>query len=193
MDLDLDIFKITSNNVEPEKGRILIAEPFLQGYHFSRSIILLTEHGEEGSMGLVLNKPLDVTLDKLIQQFPIPAFDLTCGGPVSPDKLFYLHTYANIPGAMEIIPGLYFGGDFEVIRDVIAADENHHIRFFIGYSGWSSGQLEDEIKQNSWLVTESTIPEILDFTSEEYWVSSMKKLGNKYATWVNFPNTPELN
>lgn len=193
MDLNLDIFKITSNNVLPEKGKILIAEPFLQGYHFSRSIILLTEHDDEGSMGLVLNKPLDVTLDKVIQQYDVKPYHLTCGGPVSPDKLFFIHTFENIPGAMKIIPGLYFGGDFDIIRTLIDNNLPGKIRFFIGYSGWSPGQLTSEIEQNSWLVFEASIDKILLFSNDEFWKSTVKEMGEKYATWANFPVTPEFN
>ncbi len=193
MDLDIDLFKITGNNIQPSKGRILVAEPFLQGYYFSRAIVLLTEHNEEGSMGLVLNKPLDVTLDKVITQHKVNPFNLTCGGPVSPDKLFFIHKYPNIPGSVDIVPGLYFGGDFKTIMSLSTQDGGNSIRFFIGYSGWSPGQLQGEIKENSWLVTETSIDNILHFSDDEFWKDVVKDMGRKYSTWANFPVTPELN
>lgn len=195
MDLDLDIFKITTNNVKPLRGRILIAEPFLQGYYFSRSIILLTEHNEEGSVGLVLNKPLDITLDKVLQNYKVSPYNLTCGGPVSPDKLFYIHTFPEIQGAEEILPNLYFGGDFDTIFESTKTNKNadQNIRFFIGYSGWSQGQLLTEIEQNSWLVTETSINDVFKYSDDQYWVKVVKRLGRKYAVWANYPSNPDMN
>lgn len=195
MDLNLDIFKITTNNVKPLKGRILIAEPFLQGYYFSRSIILLTEHNEEGSVGLVLNKPLDITLDKVLKDYKIPPKDLTCGGPVSSDKLFYIHTYQNIAGAEEIFPHLYFGGDFHQIYAAFKKDEQakEKIRFFIGYSGWTNGQLTEEIEQNSWLVSDTNIKDIFKYFDDEFWIEVVRKMEKKYSVWANYPSNPDMN
>lgn len=195
MDLNLDIFKIITNNVKPIKGRILIAEPFLQGYYFSRSIILLTEHNEEGSVGLVLNKPLDITLDKVLTDYKIPRENLTCGGPVSPDKLFYIHTYPNVQAAEEILPGLYFGGDFDKIYEAFKKDElaTQKIRFFIGYSGWTNGQLSEEIEKNSWLVSDTSLQDIFEYTDGEFWVEVVKNMGKKYAVWANYPSNPDMN
>ncbi len=195
MDLDLDIFKITSNNVKPLRGRILIAEPFLQGYYFSRSIVLLTEHNEEGSVGLVLNKPMEITLDKVLQNYQVSPHSLTCGGPVSPDKLFYIHTFKGIAGADEVLPGLYFGGDFDGIFDATRHCDNvaQNIRFFIGYSGWSQGQLLSEIEQNSWLVADTRVSDVFQYTDDQYWIEAVKNMGEKYAVWANYPSNPDMN
>lgn len=195
MDLDLDIFKITTNNVKPLKGRILIAEPFLQGYYFSRSIILLTEHNEEGTVGLVLNKPLEITLDKVLNSYRVSPHNLTCGGPVSPDKLFFIHRFKNVLGAEEILPNLYFGGDFDsVFNETKKCDDvEKNIRFFIGYSGWTQGQLASEIEQNSWLVTETNMKDIFEFTDDKYWIEVVKNMGKKYAVWANYPSNPDMN
>ncbi|MFB6342371.1 YqgE/AlgH family protein [Saccharicrinis sp. FJH62] len=195
MKLDIDIFKIKQNNVKPKKGRVLISEPFLQGYYFSRSIVLLTEHDAEGSMGLVLNKPLDLKIGSVLKDVSFSETKLICGGPVSPDKLFYIHSFKNVPGAIELIKGLFFGGDFEYVKDLLAINPAllHDIRFFIGYAGWSPGQLADELKESSWLVTDLSAEHILHAPINKLWRSTVESLGEDYARWTNFPSNPEMN
>lgn len=195
MHIDLDIFKKLSNNIEPEKGRILIAEPFLKGYYFSRSIILLTEYNEQGSMGLVLNKPLDLTLDKLVKDVPVNEFPIWCGGPVGNEKLFYLHNSPGIPGSISVNKGLFFGGDFAVIRSMIQNQSltESDIRFFLGYSGWLPGQLKQEIDEDSWLVSQTSIKKTLFNDTEFLWRDVVESMGDRYSMWTNFPADPELN
>lgn len=195
MKLDLDIFKIKQNNVKPKKGRILISEPFLQGYYFSRSIILLTEHDAEGSMGLVLNKPLDLKIGSVLKDVSFPGTKLICGGPVSPDKLFYIHDFSNVPGSVELMDGLHFGGNFDHIKDLLNFNPEllNNIRFFIGYAGWSPGQLAEELKESSWLVSTLSSESILHAPIEKLWLSTVRSLGEDYARWTNFPSNPELN
>ena len=195
MKIDLDIFKIKNNNVKPKKGRILVSEPFLQGYYFSRSIILLTEHDEKGSMGLVLKKPLDLKIGAVLKDVPFADTKLCCGGPVSPDKLFFIHTFQNVPGKIELASGLYFGGDFEVIKALIADNPAliSNVRFFIGYAGWSPGQLNEELNEGSWLVSKLGDKQILHCPNAELWHTVVKTLGEDYESWSNFPSNPEMN
>ena len=157
MNIDSDIFKIQSNNVLPSRGKILISEPFLRDVTFGRSVILLIDHTEEGSMGLVINKQLPLLLNDIIMEFKyIDEIPLYKGGPIATDTLFYLHTLADIPGAISICKGLYLNGDFEEIKRYILQGNkiSEHIRFFLGYSGWESEQLSNEIRENTWLVSE---------------------------------------
>lgn len=195
MNLDLDIFKIKTNNVSPVKGKILIAEPFLKGYYFSRSIVLLTEHGKEGSMGLVLNKPLDLTISQIMKDVPFKDVNVYCGGPVSPDRLFYIHSIPDISDAVEVINGLYFGGDFNDLKTIltICPEKIEQIRFFIGYSGWDAGQLKDELTDDSWLVSKMENNFIFNPADEESWTDSLNSMGGKYIQWSKFPSNPELN
>ena len=195
MKLDIDIFKIKQNNVKPKRGRVLISEPFLQGYYFSRSIVLLTEHDAEGSMGLVLNKPLDLKIGSVLKDISFSDTKLICGGPVSPDKLFYVHSFKNIPEATELISGLFFGGNFECIKHLLGLNPNriNDIRFFIGYAGWSPGQLADELKEASWLVTDLSAEHVLHAPVERLWRNTVESLGEDYARWRNFPSNPEMN
>ena len=93
MNINTDIFKIQSNNVMPSRGKILISEPFLHDVTFGRSVVLLVDHTEEGSMGLIINKPLPLMLNDIIKEFKyIEDIPLHKGGPIGTDTLFYLHT-----------------------------------------------------------------------------------------------------
>ena len=114
MNIDSDIFKIQSNNVLPSRGKILISEPFLRDATFGRSVVLLIDHTEEGSMGLIINKQLPIFVNDIIKEFKyIENIPLYKGGPIATDTLFYLHTLADIPGAIPISKGLYLNGDFD--------------------------------------------------------------------------------
>ncbi len=115
MNINTDIFKIQSNNVMPSRGKILISEPFLHDVTFGRSVVLLVDHTEEGSMGLIINKPLPLMLNDIIKEFKyIEDIPLHKGGPIGTDTLFYLHTLHEIPGTLPINNGLYLNGDFEI-------------------------------------------------------------------------------
>ena len=93
-----DIFKIETNHIGPAKGKVLISEPFLCDYIFGRSVILLVDHTQDGSMGLVLNKPLPISLNDIINGLELAEdIPLYQGGPISMDTLFYLHTLEGIP------------------------------------------------------------------------------------------------
>lgn len=195
MELDFNIFKIEYNKVEPLRGRVLISEPFLQDTYFKRSLVLLTEYTSEGAVGFVLNKPLDVTINEVIEDFPEFNASVAIGGPVSTNTIHYLHTLGDIIPNSELVFGnIYWGGDFDVIKSLIATRRIHpaQIRFFLGYSGWQAGQLENELKHNSWLVTEVKPKEIMNYSSN-IWKDTMETLGEKYKIWSNFPENPGFN
>ena len=135
MNIDSDIFKIQSNNVLPSRGKILISEPFLRDATFGRSVVLLIDHTEEGSMGLIINKQLPIFVNDIIKEFKyIENIPLYKGGPIATDTLFYLHTLADIPGAIPISKGLYLNGDFDEIKKYILQGNkvDRYIRFFLG-------------------------------------------------------------
>ena len=196
MNIDLNIFKIQSNNVLPSRGKILISEPFLRDVTFGRSVILLVDHTEEGSMGLVINKPLPLLLNEIIMEFKyLNEIPLYKGGPVATDTLFYLHTLTDIPGSISISKGLYLNGDFDEIKKYILQGNeiNGHIHFFLGYSGWESEQLHNEIKENTWLVSEEEKSYLMKDNTKDMWRKALEKLGSKYETWSRFPQVPTFN
>ena len=192
-----DIFKIETNHIVPAQGKILISEPFLCDYIFGRSVILLVDHTKEGTMGLVLNKPLPLFLNDILQDFNyqenIPIYK---GGPLSTDTLFYLHTLEGITESLPISNGLYLNGDFNAIKEYILQGNpiKGKIRFFLGYSGWEYEQLHRELEENTWLVsTESKDTIINENAGTELWKNSLGRLGSKYELWSRFPQIPALN
>ncbi len=191
---DLDIFKI-ENKLVPQEGRVLIAEPFLQGDYFSRSTVLLVQCNDEGDVGFILNKPTNLRVKELFKGFPDFESNAFLGGPVSNDKLFFLHTLGEkIPDSLLITGNLYWSGDFGHLTSLISAGlvEEEDIRFFLGYSGWSAGQLAAEIADHSWVVTEPSVENILS-SDENFWNDSIQLIGGNALLWQNFPENPELN
>ena len=195
MQLHYDFFQ-TENTLLPQKGRILISEPFLMDNYFKRSIVLLTEHSEEGTVGFVLNKPMNMRVNEIITDFPpVDAF-VSLGGPVQTNTLHYVHTLGDIiPGSMKIMENVFWGGEFDVIRRLLESGSlnNENIRFFLGYSGWQSDQLEDELNDNAWVVAEISPQEIMTPMNKYFWNKTLNRLGIKYQMWSNFPENPQMN
>lgn len=180
----------------PDKGKILIAEPMLGDPNFDRTVVLLADHNEEGTVGFVLNRKVDVDFDDLVLDFPSFDAQIFEGGPVQGDNLFFLHRKGDlIPGSEEIMDGVFWGGDLDILKEMIALEMvlPSDIRFFLGYSGWSSGQLNDELSQKSWLVADSTADLIFETEIDGLWSTIMKQMGGDYALWHNAPMDPSLN
>ena len=197
MIIKTEIFKIKHNDLAPAAGRMLIAEPFLKEQYFQRSVVFIIECHDEGGMGIVLNKVSNVTLNDIIENLDnIDDIPVYIGGPVSKDRLFYLHTLGDIiPGATEIADGIYIDGDFDVILNYIRSGNpvNGYIRFFVGYSGWDVGQLVEEIENNSWLVAENDKKIILSLNGDFAWRSSVLYMDSIYHAWLNYPKDPLYN
>ncbi len=196
MGKDLDIFKIKTNNIAPQKGRILIAEPFLSGNYFNRSVVLLVAHSTKGAVGFILNKRVEFPIHEIFPDFPEFDAKVYLGGPVSTDSVYFIHKLGEqIPGSIHVLGNLYWGGDFvELKRQIkIGLLQPSDVRFFLGYSGWDSGQLEQEIKEDSWLVTDVEEETVMRELNQASWVDFVKKAGNRYTIWENFPENPSLN
>ncbi len=198
MNLNIDIFKIETNHVLPRKGKILIAEPFLPGSYFNRSIVLLVTHSDKGAVGFILNKKVDYPINDIVSDFPEFNADIYIGGPVSTDSIYFLHSLGDqIPGSIHVKGNLYWGGDFEKLKEQIAQGlvSPDQIKFFMGYSGWDAGQLEEELEENTWLVSDIKQDLVLSssVSKKHMWVDVVKNLGGKYSLWENFPENPSLN
>lgn len=191
-----DLIRIKTNNVKPGPGKILISEPFLFDYYFKRSVVLLAEHNKEGSFGVIINKPMAVGFNEVVKDFPEFESRVFLGGPVKTDSLFYIHTLGEqIEDSLPIQEGIYWGGDLEKVRELILLGQlnENNARFFIGYSGWMPRQLENELKRDSWLVSELTPDKVMDPETDSMWQESLLDLGEKYRHWTNFPSEPTLN
>ena len=185
------------NNAPLSTGSVLISEPFLSDNYFSRSVVFLCDHNEEGSFGFVLNKFIDNSISDLLDDFPVSDIKICVGGPVDKSNLFYIHALGNeIPNSTPTSKGLFIGGDFEVLKKLLAdhPEKKSQVRFFVGYSGWSKDQLNEEMKQKSWIVLNTVSPaQILDTSSNDFWEESLKSLGGKFELMSRFPKNPSDN
>ena len=182
--------------IEPGPGILLIADPFLKDPNFLRTVVFICEHKEEGSFGFVLNRQYENTLDELIPELEGNKVPVFYGGPVQQDTIHFLHQYHDdIPGGIEVLKGVWWGGDFEKLVDLIHKKEIdfNRIRFFIGYSGWGDGQLVGEMNEKTWLTVKATRKLIFHHNSQEIWKESLKQLGGDYEMMINFPIDPQLN
>jgi len=197
MDLSNNIFKIETNHVAPRKGRVLISEPFLPGSYFNRSVVFLVAHSDKGAVGFILNKKVNYSFNEVVGDFPDFNAEVSLGGPVSTDSIYFIHSLgADFPGSIHVTDNLYWGGDFEELKRRINLGLIHHgqVRFFLGYSGWDGGQLEEELNENSWLVSEIEQENVMNYPRQkQMWVDVVKELGGKYTLWENFPENPSLN
>jgi len=195
MQIHYDFFKVENDNMAPRQGRILISEPLLNDSYFKRSVVLLTEHTENGSVGFVLNKPVDLQITDVVRDFPPFDTQLYVGGPVGKDTIHYIHTLGElIPNSVHVKENIYWGGDFDSIKESIREGliDPSQIRFFLGYSGWSSKQLEGEIENNAWLISEVESSRIMS-PDNNMWKGILNELGNRYKIWTNVPENPALN
>lgn len=198
MDLKEILFSFRSSS-PPHMGSMLISEPLLDDNYFGRSAILvLDETAEDGHFGLILNKPTQMTLKDLIPDWnkgkKIPIY---CGGPVDLERMFLLHTLGDVLGSTtEILPGVYVGADLDKIIDYIdhGGEVEGKLRFFIGYCGWSPGQLAGEINGKTWAV--NSLPQcenLLSGQGIDYWHRQVEDLGEEYRGWLMVPEDPSLN
>lgn len=180
-----------------KKGILLIAEPSIIGdLSFNRSVILLADHNDEGSVGFILNKPLEYTIQDLIPEINAK-FKIYNGGPVEQDNLYFIHNIPElIPNSIEISNGIYWGGDFESTKALINEGKikKSNIRFFLGYTGWDAQQLDQEMQANSWIITKNIYEnKIIGKSTTDFWKQKILELGGDYVIWSNAPENPILN
>lgn len=182
--------------VKPVQGSLLISEPFLSDSYFKRAVVLLSEHDDKGTLGFILNKPTDVLLNDAVEDFPNFEVPLYFGGPVETDTLFYIHTIGEkLKGAKEIVAGIWWGGDYDQLKFMIDTHQvkPEQIRFYAGYSGWEPKQLDTELKDKAWLVSNTNKKFTFFEDPKHLWSQVLRSMGNEYAILANFPEDPNLN
>ena len=183
-------------SLPPACGRFLISDPSLQDFYFRKSVVILAEHNEEGSFGLIVNKPVSVQLSEVVRDFPPFDSKVYLGGPVKTDSLFYIHTCGDlIKESMKILDGLYWGGDIDQIRDLILKGTltPGQIRFYIGYSGWSPKQLDQELEMKSWVISQARAKQVITNKPDKLWSDLLHSMGGEYMLWANFPADVTMN
>lgn len=184
------------NTIKPQKGSLLISEPTLKDSYFNRSVVLIVEHNNDGTVGFILNKQIDIDLNGLVSDFDEIETSVFFGGPVNKDNLFFIHSFGKeIEGALPITKNLYWGGDFTMLKDILRKDKSNidKVRFFIGYSGWDPGQLQMELDQNSWVVKAKVEDNLLQTTPKNLWKDTLRNMGSDVALLSFFPENPQLN
>lgn len=183
------------SGITPGPGKLLIAEPFLADPNFARSVVLLCEHGTEGSVGFSLNRPTEHNLSDLLPELNGPSLPVYQGGPVQLDTLHMLHRNPLAFGGKEIADGIYWGGSYDALKDSI----HHHsyqpldLRLFVGYSGWGAGQLQREMEEGSWIVANVKPELIFETDPDKLWKLALESLGSEFSYLTRFPVNPQLN
>ena len=179
--------------MKPAPGMLLVAPPMVRDPNFARTVVLLCEHGASGSFGLVLNRPLSVDLSEILEGCEGL---VSTGGPVQRDTLHYLHRHGDmLDDAAEVVDGVYWGGDFGAVRIMIETQitSQRSLRFFLGYAGWSAGQLESEIEAGGWFLTRAKPAFVFHPYPKSLWRAVLRHMGGEYALLVNFPDHPRVN
>ncbi len=192
----LSIRNINHHFLPPQSGRALISEPYLGDYHFRRTVILISDHGAEGSVGFILNRLVDLKTSDVIPGLLDHDFPLYYGGPVEPNTLHFIHRLGDaIPGAQLIANNIYWGGDIEAINQLLENNlaQPEDFKFFSGYSGWEPGQLEDEISQKAWWTGHITQQDVFGQDIEMLWPKIVKQLGGDFSYMADAPEDRSWN
>jgi len=185
-----------ATNTLIKSGRILIAEPFMLDPFFRRSVVLLCEHHEQSSLGFILNKSINMSLNELLPGFPYFEADVFYGGPVQTDTLHFLHNVGDIlEGSTQVARGVWWGGDFEELQFLISQQlvQPHNIRFLVGYAGWSAGQLAEEMSYGSWVSGEMDPNYLFNTKPSELWQLAMYNQGSTYTVIADIPDAMSWN
>lgn len=185
-----------TTNTDIEKGVILLAEPFMADPDFKRAVILICEHHPQGTLGFVLNKPTEFNIDELVEDFPEFDTKIYYGGPVQTDRLHYLHNLGDLlSDSLQISEGVWWGGDFDELQFLIKSElvKPDNIRFFVGYSGWSAGQLMEEMGTGSWVTARMHANYAFKSDPEKLWSQVMYNKGNVYEVLADLPEDEVMN
>lgn len=186
----------TKSSATVTSGQIILAEPFMLDPYFRRSVVLLCEHHREGSIGFILNKSIDMGINELMSDFPKFDAEVFYGGPVQTDTLHYVHNVGSmLEDSVKIADGVWWGGDFEKLKFLVSSQmiAPGNVRFFVGYSGWSGGQLHDEMEIGSWLSGNMDPNYIFKTKPTRLWSQAMYNKGNLYEVIAGMPDVVSWN
>lgn len=193
--LTLSSYLMITSAFKPLPGRFLISEPFMMDRNFQRTVVLLVEHNDEGSLGFVLNRRLDKRVHELVDGFPESHADVFLGGPVEQNTLHYVHLDNQLSGSRPVVENMYWSGDFIELREKLMLGQlnQDNILFFVGYSGWGPGQLEGELAEKSWIVAPHNVDFVFGDNQDQLWQNLLRSMGKKFQVLSNYPTDPSLN
>lgn len=196
---DTDIFNLNDLQPLPQRGSMLVARPTVEDYCFGHSVIMMVDgEEEEGSMGLILNRPTNLTMHDIMPELKgSQDIKIFLGGPVNVDLMFFIHTLGNevIPQSMPLSNGIFLGGDIEATKTWLANNPpENRIKFFVGYSGWERKQLANEIDRQDWVVLDTLdTSSIMSHDNDQLWRKAVAQFGDRYRLWLNWPTSPSDN
>ncbi len=185
-----------SQNIDIKVGSLLMSDPFMLDSNFKRSAILLCDHRKESTVGFILNRPLDMQINQLVADFPEFEAEVFFGGPVATDTIHYVHNVGDmLDNSIKVMSGIYWGGDFDKLKFLIQSKliKPQNIRFFVGYSGWSEGQLADEVEVGSWYTTNMHANYLFKSKPKSLWKQITHNMGNNYTVIAQMPDPVCLN
>ncbi|MCB0865019.1 MAG: YqgE/AlgH family protein [Solirubrobacterales bacterium] len=176
------------------RGKLLVASPALEDPNFVRSVVLITEHGPDGAMGIVLNRPADAEVVEVLPELAEIAAEepVFVGGPVQPDSLVVLGEFNDPDKAAWIVVA-----DVGLVSAATDLDELpaavRRGRVYAGFSGWGPGQLESELEEDAWIIEPPIPPELFPDDPETLWSAVLERKGGQYALVARMPEDPSLN
>jgi putative transcriptional regulator len=177
------------------RGQLLIAAPTLRDPNFQRTVVLICDHSEEAAMGLVLNRPLELTVHDAVAVLAELVDDdapVYAGGPVQPESVLALGEFTDPDATIEIA--------FETVGFVTStddpsalADATRRVRVFAGYAGWGPGQLEAELAGETWLVEPARVEDVFREDGDDLWRAVLERKGGRYRLIARMPEDPSRN
>jgi putative transcriptional regulator len=177
------------------RGKLLIASPGLIDPNFSRTVVLITEHNEDGAMGIVLNRPSETTVGQVVPQLGEVAGEdspIWVGGPVQPTALVVLAEFTDLDAAAWIVTA-DVGFVSAELETGDLADTIRRGRVYAGYSGWGAGQLDAEMETDSWIVEPPLPAELFPDDPNSLWSDVLARKGGQYALIARMPDDPSVN
>ncbi len=183
-------------NKDIKQGNVIAAEPFMTGGPFKKSVVFICEHSrDEGSLGFIVNRGTNMTISELLSDLEGCDNAVFYGGPVANDTIHYLHRVGDLlPNSKEVIPGVFWGGDFDRLKVLLSNGviNPFDIKFFIGYSGWSPGQIYDELNEGSWIVAESDINYVFN-SKPSTWADVIETKGESFKVMAEMSDKISMN
>ncbi len=185
-----------SNYNRVKLGSLLMSQPFMMDSNFRRSAIMLCDHRPDGTVGFILNRPLNMQINQLVSDFPEFSSEVFFGGPVSTDTIHYVHNVGDmLEESIKVMSGIYWGGDFEKLKFLIQSEliKPENIRFFVGYTGWSEGQLSDEMEGGTWYLSQMHANYLFKSRPKALWRQITHNMGRNYSVIAQMPDPICLN
>ena len=175
-------------------GQLLVASPGLFDPNFRRTVVLVTEHNEDGAAGLVLNRPTDAEVSDIVPQLESLVDDgepIFMGGPVQPNGVLVLGEFLDPADAAVPLFGSLGFPSLELPEEVVPLTTRR--RIFAGYAGWGSGQLEDELAREDWILEEAQNDDAFTEAPDELWAEVLRRKGGIYELVARMPEDPSVN